>query len=329
VGAERSGISSFTGDDDPAEVQFPMNSTAASEIDDGLAAPVPVVLVTGMSGAGKSTALKVLEDLGYEAIDNLPLYLLSRLLAPKDDGLSAARLDAVAVDVDIRTRDFGATAFLSEIQPLAARDDLALKVLFLDCDDNVLRRRYTETRRRHPLASDRPVTDGIAHERQLMSKLRDNADLVIDSSHLAIPEFRQLMTQHFALDSGPEMAVTVTSFSYRRGLPREADLVFDVRFLANPHYVEDLRAHSGMDDDVAAYIEKDPAFGPFFESLSSMLVILLPHYAREGKSYLTVAIGCTGGRHRSVYVAERLTGELGDHGHAVSVHHRDLTSENK
>ena len=297
--------------------------------DNGPKEPVPVILVTGMSGAGKSTALKVLEDLGYEAIDNLPLYLLSRLLAPKDDGLSAAPLDAVAVDVDIRTRDFDANAFLSEITPLAARDDLALKLLFLDCDDNVLRRRFTETRRRHPLANDRPVIDGIAHERRLMLRLRDNADLVIDSSHLAIPEFRQLMTQHFALDAGPEMAVSVTSFSYRRGLPREADLVFDVRFLANPHYVEALRSHSGKDADVAAYIEKDPAFRPFFDSLSAMLLDLLPHYAREGKSYLTVAIGCTGGRHRSVYVAEHLSRELGSHGQMVSLHHRDLGSEDE
>jgi UPF0042 nucleotide-binding protein len=304
-----------------------VSQTVVSGGENGPKEPVPVILVTGMSGAGKSTALKVLEDLGYEAIDNLPLYLLSRLLAPKEDGLSATPLDAVAVDVDIRTRDFDADAFLSEITPLTARDDLALKLLFLECDDSVLRRRFTETRRRHPLASDRPVIDGIAHERRLMLRLRDNADLVIDSSHLSIPEFRQLMTQHFALDAGPEMAVSVTSFSYRRGLPREADLVFDVRFLANPHYVETLRAESGKDADVAAYIEKDPAFAHFFDSLSGMLLNLLPHYAREGKSYLTVAIGCTGGRHRSVYVAERLSRELGSHGQVVSLHHRDMAFE--
>lgn len=302
-----------------------MSQDAATE--ETAAEPVRVILLTGMSGAGKSTALKVLEDLGYEAIDNLPIYLLGRLLAPKDDGLSAARLDAIAIDVDIRTRDFDSDAFLDEVAPLAAREDLDVTLVFLDCDDSVLRRRFTETRRRHPLAADRPVVDGIAHERRLMSHLRDSADHVIDTSQLAIPEFRHLMNQRFVLDAGPEMAVTVTSFSYRRGLPREADLVFDVRFLANPHYVEDLRPHSGKDADVAAYIEKDPALEPFFEALSGMLLDLLPRYAREGKSYLTVAVGCTGGRHRSVYVTERLSEKLRDSGHVVSIHHRDLNPQ--
>ena len=302
----------------------PVGNVSVTAVDED--SPVPVVLVTGMSGAGKSTALKVLEDLGYEAIDNLPLHLLSRLLAPEDDRLSASRLDAIAVDVDVRTRDFEADSFIAEMMPLAAREDLAFRLVFLDCDDDVLQHRFTETRRRHPLAGDRPVADGIAHERRLMLQLRDSADLVIDTSHLTIPEFRHLVTRYFALDAGPEMAISVTSFSYRRGLPREADLVFDVRFLANPHYVERLRPRSGKDGEVAAYIEKDPAFGPFFESLTGMLCDLLPHYAREGKSYLTVAIGCTGGRHRSVYIAERLAGELGSQGHAVSVNHRDLAS---
>ncbi len=296
--------------------------TSATTADDS--SLVPVVLVTGMSGAGKSTALKILEDLGYEAIDNLPLNLLSRLLAFRDDGLSASRLDAIAIDVDIRTRDFDADSFVAEAAQLAAREDLALTLAFLDCDDDVLRRRFTETRRRHPIAGDRPVADGIAHERRLMLQLRDGADLVLDTSHLTLPEFRRLMTGHFALDAGPDMAVSVTSFSYRRGLPREADLVFDVRFLANPYYVERLRPRSGTDGEVAAYIETDPAFGPFFESLTGMLRDLLPRYAREGKSYLTVAIGCTGGRHRSVHVAERLTRELESQTHTVSVRHRDL-----
>ena len=294
-----------------------VSRASAPAVDDD--SPVPVVLITGMSGAGKSTALKMLEDLGYEAIDNLPLRLLRRLLAPEDD-----RLSAIAVDVDVRTRDFDVESFIAETAPLAEREDLALDLVFLDCDDGVLRRRFTETRRRHPLARDRPVMDGIAHERRLMLRLRDNADIVIDTSHLAIPEFRRLMTRRFALGAGPEMAVSVTSFSYRRGLPREADLVFDVRFLANPHYVECLRSRSGKDRRVAAYVEKDAAFGPFLESLTGMLRDLLPRYAGEGKSYLTVAIGCTGGRHRSVHVAERLARVLGSEGHVVSVSHRDL-----
>ena len=294
-----------------------VSRASGTAVDDD--SPAPVVLVTGMSGAGKSTALKMLEDLGYEAIDNLPIRLLRRLLAPEDD-----RLSALAIDMDIRTRDFDAESFIAEMVLLAAREDLALDLVFLDCDDGVLRRRFTETRRRHPLARDRPVMDGIARERRLMLRLRDSADLVIDTSRLAIPEFRRLMTRRFALDAGPEMAVSVTSFSYRRGLPREADLVFDVRFLANPHYVERLRPRNGKDRQVAAHLEKDAAFGPFFESLTGMLRDLLPRYAKEGKSYLTIAIGCTGGRHRSVYVAERLARELGSDGRAVSVNHRDL-----
>lgn len=284
-----------------------------------------VVLVTGMSGAGKSSALKCLEDLGYEAIDNLPLKLLGRLLHHGGDSAGDGTLaEAVAIGVDIRSRDFAVAPLLQHIKPLTARGDLDLSLLFLDCDDLALRRRFTETRRRHPLAADRPVADGIAHERQLMAPLRAQAERVIDTTNISVADLRRLVDTEFALDQGPEMTVTVTSFAYRQGLPREADLVFDVRFLANPHYDQDLRPLDGRAAAVGDFIARDSAFAPFFDTLTGLIGQLLPHYKREGKSYLTIALGCSGGRHRSVYVSERLAGWFGDQGEKVLVRHREL-----
>ncbi len=278
-----------------------------------------LVMVTGMSGAGRTTALKALEDVGYEAVDNLPLSLMPSLLHP-----ATKQSGALAISVDIRTRDFTVDAFEAEIAPLLARDDLDVRLLFVDCDDEVLRRRYTETRRRHPLADDRPLIDGIRHERTLIGRLRERADIVLDTSELTIGDLRQLVAGNFALDSHPALSLFVTSFSYRLGLPREADLVFDVRFLVNPHYEEPLRPLTGLDPAVGAYISGDPGFEPFFDSLKAMLLPLLPHFEREGKSYLTVAVGCTGGRHRSVFVAERLAAVFGEHGRRVHLRHRDI-----
>ncbi len=283
-----------------------------------------VVLVTGMSGAGKTTALKALEDLGYEAVDNLPLSLMADLLQARGTGADDPRRRAVAVAIDIRTRDFSLDAFKRELAPLLARDDLDVQLLFVDCDDEVLQRRFTETRRRHPLATDRPVRDGIKHERQLVWRLRDRANVVIDTSGLSNADFRRLIGGHFRLEGEPGLAVTVASFSYPRGLPREADLVFDVRFLDNPHYDESLRPKSGLDPEVGAHIARDPAFTPFLTTLAALLLSLLPHYSREGKSYLTIAIGCTGGRHRSVFVAEKLAQMLRAEGHHINLRHRDI-----
>ena len=283
-----------------------------------------LVLVTGMSGAGKTTALKALEDLGYEAVDNLPLSLLGNLLVSNEAAGRAAGGQAVAIAVDIRTREFSVEAFGRDLTLLLGRDDLEVQLLFLDCDDEVLQRRFTETRRRHPLATDRPVGDGIKHERQLVWRLRDRAHVVIDTSGLSNAECRRLVGGHFRLTREPGLAITVTSFSYPRGLPREADLVFDVRFLANPHYRAALRKKTGRDAAVGAYIARDPSFTPFFSNLAALILSLLPHYAREGKSYLTIAVGCTGGRHRSVFVAEKLAGLLRDDGHHVNLRHRDI-----
>ena len=225
-----------------------------------------VVLVTGMSGAGHSTALKALEDVGYEAVDNLPLSLLQSLALP---GADFAR--PLAIGIDIRTRDFGAEAMLGEVERLVQHDELEVRLLFLDCDDEVLSRRYTETRRRHPLTADRPVADSVRHERQLIVPLRSRADLVIDTTMLTPSDLRRLVQGHFALDRQAAMAVFVTSFSYRHGVPREADLVFDVRFLDNPYYDPRLRPLSGRDAAVAEHVARDPAFQPFFEGLSALL----------------------------------------------------------
>jgi len=280
-----------------------------------------VVLVTGLSGAGRSTALKVLEDMGYEAVDNLPLSLLPRLVG----GGAARREWPIAVGIDIRTRDFAVTGLLAELDRLIAVDGIEPTLLFLDCDDEALARRYTETRRRHPLAGDRPVMDGIRLERDRVSPLRARADVVVDTSVLKPQELKRLLTGHFGLSDRPSLGIFVTSFSFRQGLPREADLVFDVRFLDNPYYDPVLRPLTGLDAPVQEHIAKDPVFACFFDNLTRLIEPLLPRYDREGKAYLTIAIGCTGGRHRSVYVAERLGAWLADHGQSVTVAHRDVT----
>src|SRR3546814_286537 len=280
-----------------------------------------VVLVTGMSGAGRSSALRVLEDEGYEAIDNLPLSLLSGVV--NEVGLQRP----IAVGVDIRNRDFAVGPVLQQLDSLAANPRFALTLLFVDCVDEVLVRRYTETRRRHPLAQGRPVADGIALERRLVAPLRERADLVIDSSQLTPADLRRQLVARFGLADTLGMAVFVTSFSYRQGLPREADLVFDVRFLANPYYVPQLKPLSGQDAAVADYVTRDPGFQPFFRQLTDMLTGLLPRYEREGKSYLTIAVGCTGGRHRSVFLAERLAAWLGESGRPARLTHRDIARD--
>ena len=286
-----------------------------------------VVLVTGMSGAGKSTALKMLEDLGYEAVDNIPLPLLANLLRGGQAPGAAPRHGALAADVDIRTRDFTAEGFLAQLGPLVARDDLDVRLLYLNCDDEILAHRYTETRRRHPLAEDRPLMDGIRLERELVARLREHADTAIDTSQLSPAELRRLLAGHFRLEGGPALSLSLVSFAYRRGLPREADLVFDVRFLANPHYDRTLRPLDGRDRDVGDFIAGDPAFAGFFDSLRRMIVELVPRYEQEGKTYLTIAVGCTGGRHRSVFVAERLAEALEETGRQFIVRHRDIDAE--
>jgi RNase adapter protein RapZ len=280
--------------------------------------PLRALLVTGMSGAGRSTALKILEDLGYESFDNMPAALIPALVET-----AAADGSPIAVGADTRTRGFAAATVLEILADAALRSGRERCVLFIDCDDDRLERRYTETRRPHPLAGDRPILDGIRRERQIVAPLRARADLLIDTSALTANDLKRVLTGHFALEPGG-LRVFVTSFAYRHGLPRDADLVFDARFLENPHYIDALRGQSGRDPAVGAHIETDPDFPIFFDRLWQLLGPLLPRYETSGKTYLTIAIGCTGGRHRSVYVAERLARRLREAGWRTGLAHRDL-----
>ncbi len=277
-----------------------------------------VIFVTGMSGAGKSTALKVFEDYGFEAVDNLPVSLLANLVLPGDDG------GPVAIGIDVRTRGFSAGRLTREIDRLRRAPGLDVTLLFLECGDNELENRFKTTRRRHPLAHDRKVMDGIEQERDLIRPLKKAANMVVDTTERSMAEFRQLMDTQFSDAHDVGLALFVTSFSYARGVPREADLVFDVRFLKNPHYEADLQPLSGRDAAVGAFIETDPDFTAFLTNLKSLIGPLLPRYADEGKSYLTIAIGCTGGRHRSVFVTEQLAQWLREQGETVHTLHRDV-----
>jgi UPF0042 nucleotide-binding protein len=278
-----------------------------------------VVILSGMSGAGLSTALKVFEDLGYEAVDNLRLSLVPALV--DDDTYSGRHL---AIAIDTRNANFTVEELLRVDHSLSTRPDLRTDLLFLDCSDEALQQRFTETRRRHPMAVDRPVTDGIKREREMLWVLKNEADQVIDTSSISIHDLRRLIGSTYRFDQTLGLTIFVTSFSYRHGIPREADLVFDVRFLSNPHWDPVLRPMTGRDPEVADYIHKDPDYARFIGDLSNLLLPLLPRYQHEGKSYLTIAIGCTGGKHRSVLIAEELTNILAAHEYVVGVGHRDL-----
>lgn len=286
--------------------------------------PTRILLVTGMSGAGKSTALDTLEDLGWEVVDNLPLVLLNRLLATDlPRGASDAR--PLAFGIDSRTRGFDADAIVAQIKTIR-EGGAEIGTLFLDCGGAELERRYSETRRRHPLALDRPAADGIARERELLAPLRRWADHVVDTTSFASNQLKADIRARFgdAATDGPTLSVM--SFGFSRGVPRNADLMFDMRFLRNPHWVDELRPMSGLDQPVANYVAEDPAYADVAERIEELLIRLIPRYQVEGKSYVCIAFGCTGGRHRSVHMAEHIAGRLRNAAFSPTVTHRDLTS---
>jgi RNase adapter protein RapZ len=283
------------------------------------AAPTPaaqIVLVTGPSGAGRTTAVNALEDLGFEVIQNLPLSLLSRLL----DGPPIDR--PLALGLDTRNRDFSTAALIEAIDRLAIVG--GAEVLYLDCRPEVLVRRYSETRRRHPLAPDETPETGIAREADLLAPVRARADVLIDTSDMTPHDLRAEIAHWFAVSGAGRLAVSLQSFSYKRGLPRGLDMVFDVRFLRNPYWDADLRPLTGQDPRVAAHVAEDTRFAPFIDRLTGLLTFLLPAYVDEGKAHLAVGFGCTGGQHRSVAVAERLALTLAQAGWQVSTRHREL-----
>ena len=283
-----------------------------------------ILLVTGMSGAGKSTVLRTLEDLGWEVVDNLPLLLLNRLLDTEPAEGSDGDDRPLALGIGTRTRGFDADSVVRRIKKLRDERDYDIGTLFLDCAGAELERRYNETRRRHPLTQDRPAGQGIARERELLEPLRRWANRLIDTSNMTGNELAQKIRSTFSGEGQGEPTLSVMSFGFARGIPGNADLVFDMRFLRNPHWVDSLRPGTGKDRDVADYVAGDPAYDEALERIEGLIELLVPRYRAEGKSYVTIAFGCTGGRHRSVHVAERVAARLRGAGFSPTVTHRDL-----
>ena len=287
--------------------------------------PKTILLLSGLSGAGKTTALKTLEDMGWEVVDNLPLVLLDRLLdTPLPAGHAGADERPLALGIDARTRDFDANAIVQRIKAMRERHGHDIETLFLDCSGTELERRFAETRRRHPLALDRPAADGIARERELLEPLRRAAEHVIDSSDLTSNGLQQAIRQRFAQSF--ESTLTLLSFGFSRGVPRNADLMFDMRFLRNPYWDESLRGLTGLEADVRDYVMADPLFDKTIGQIEALLKTVLPRYSEDGKAYVTVAFGCTGGRHRSVCVTEEIARRLRLAGFSPTIAHRNLES---
>lgn len=285
---------------------------------------IDVVLVTGLSGAGRGTAAKVLEDLGWYVADNLPPELIARMV---ELGLAAgSRITQLAVVMDVRSRGF--TGDLDWVRRDLATRNITPRVLFLEASDDILVRRYEQNRRSHPLQGGQTLAEGIARERALLAPVRASADLVIDTSMLSVHALRDSIERAFGGEVVAETSVTVESFGYKYGLPMDADIVMDVRFLPNPHWIDALRPHTGQHPDVRAYVLGQSGAEEFVDTYHRLLNVVIDGYRREGKRYMTVAIGCTGGKHRSVAMAEALAGRLqGGDELTVRVLHRDLGRE--
>jgi len=276
-----------------------------------------LVLVTGPSGAGRTTAIHALEDVGFEAIDNLPLSLIGALLE-SDEGRRP-----LALGIDVRNRDFSTNGARALVEKLRADPERSVKLIYLDCAPDTLVARYSETRRRHPLTPGGDVETGVAMERELLIPLLGEADMVVDTTGLTVHDLKAALHGVLAGDAR-RLAISVQSFSYKRGLPRGLDMAFDVRFLQNPHWVPALRQRTGRDADVAAHVAADPRFATFYDRVETLILDLIPAFHEEGRAHLSIGFGCTGGRHRSVAVAEKLTARLAEEGWRVSIRHREL-----
>jgi len=277
-----------------------------------------LVVITGMSGSGKASVMKAFEDLGYYCVDNLPIDLIPRFA---DLAKQSSEIEKAALVTDIREGE--------QLRKLPAiirslRRQVNMTVLFLEASDEVLQRRFSETRRPHPLGKGSTVKDSLSQERRMLQPIRALADLVVDSSHFNVHELRSHITSKFTAGStDKDILISVVSFGYKAGVPEDADLVFDVRFLPNPHFVPEFRPFTGRHPRVAKYIRSFPQTQEFVDRISELLIYLLPHYVREGKSYLTIGFGCTGGQHRSVLISEEVKKRLAKAGYRVKVIHRD------
>lgn len=278
-----------------------------------------VVLVTGPSGAGRATAINALEDFGYEAIDNIPLTLIPRLVEGPFQPLRP-----LALGIDTRNRDFSAEGVLALQRSLSSSPGMQVDLLYLDCSADILERRYSETRRRHPMAPEGTPRDGILREFALFEDVRPSADIIVDTTHLTPHDLRSTLEPWFAASAGLGLAISLESFSYKRGLPQGLDMAFDCRFLSNPHWQPNLRPLTGLDCAVAAHVAGDPRHAAFLAHLLGLIRFILPEAQAEGKAHLTLGFGCTGGKHRSVAMTETVGQALAADGWRVSKRHREL-----